>query len=48
LISTNIGDEIDKTVHLKIRPDFDCFLKDIAIFISLNDKNASNEQEKNN
>ena len=48
LILTNIGDEIDKRVHLKIRPYFDCFLKDIAIFISHNDKNVSNEHEKNN
>jgi len=48
LILTNIGDEIDKRVHLKIRPYFECFLKDIAIFISHNDKNVSNEQEKNN
>jgi len=48
LILTNIGDEIDKRVHLKIRPYFDCFLKDIAIFISHNDKNISNEHEKNN
>ena len=48
LILTNIGDEIDKRVHLRIRPYFDCFLKDIAIFISHNDKNVSNEHKKNN
>jgi len=48
LILTNIGDEIDKRVQLKIRPYFECFLKDIAIFISHNDKNVSNEQEKDN
>ena len=33
LILTNIGDEIDKRVHPKIKPFFYCLLEDIALII---------------
>lgn len=33
LILTNIGDEIDKRMHPKIKPFFYCFLEDIAFIL---------------
>ena len=35
LLLTSIGDEIDKRIHLKIRPYFYCLLKDITIIFAI-------------